>query len=93
MCKKQSLLIDGLCDVRETIGGGALTRGEEGEPDGWRGVSIDIYLFGSQRQPSVDSWTRYLPTKPKSHMVRPAVTGPIRICLALLFFESTSNQG
>lgn len=65
MCKKRSLLIDGLLDVKEKIGGGALTRGEEGEPDGWRGVSIDIYLLGGKRQPSVDSWTRYLPTKPK----------------------------
>lgn len=44
MCKKRSLLIDGICDASETMGGGALTRREEGEPDGWR-VGVDRYIF------------------------------------------------
>lgn len=61
MCKKRSLLVDGLCDVRETIGGGALVRGEEAEPDGWR-VGVDRYIFIWEQDP----WICYLPTKPKS---------------------------
>lgn len=78
------------------MGGGALTRREEGEPDGWQ-VGVDRYIFICEQETTI-GLTRGLVTyrRSLSRNVRPAVTGPIRICLAPLFFldkYEASNQG